>query len=121
MVYSAIVEGDGPFRWICLCRLTPSSVSLYWLTNTGGSSAQLYYEGRAAWGQPQVRSTVPTGVAVFRDDFSIRRLVEREHSVVWWSEFERGGRFAAMEAPDLLVEDIRGFFRPLRAPARPPH
>jgi pimeloyl-ACP methyl ester carboxylesterase len=91
-----------------------TNVTLYWLTNTGGSSAQIYYEGRSAWGQPAQRSVVPTGVAVFPDDFSIRRLVEREHTIVHWSEFDRGGHFAAMETPDLLVEDIRRFFRALR-------
>jgi hypothetical protein len=57
---------------------------------------------------------VPTGVAVFPDDFSIRRLVEREHTVVHWAEFDRGGHFAAMEAPDLLVGDVRTFFRRFR-------
>jgi epoxide hydrolase len=60
------------------------------------------------------RSTVPTGVAVFPDDFSVPRLVEREHTVVHWAEFDRGGHFAAMETPDLLVEDIRRFFRQYR-------
>jgi pimeloyl-ACP methyl ester carboxylesterase len=91
-----------------------TNVTLYWLTNTGGASAQLYYEGRSGWGQPAARSTVPTGVAVFPDDFSVRRLVEREHTVVHWSEFDRGGHFAAMEVPDLLVDDIRRFFRQVR-------
>jgi epoxide hydrolase len=91
-----------------------TNVTLYWLTDTGGSSAQIYYEGRSAWGQPAERSRVPTGVAVFPDDFSIRVLVEREHRVVHWTEFDRGGHFAAMETPDLLAGDIRAFFRGLR-------
>jgi pimeloyl-ACP methyl ester carboxylesterase len=91
-----------------------TNVTLYFLTNTGGSSAQMYYEGRSSWGQPEERSSVPTGVAVFPDDFSIRRLVEREHTIVHWSEFDRGGHFAAMEQPDLLVGDIRDFFRRFR-------
>lgn len=91
-----------------------ANVTLYWLTNTGGSSAQIYYEGRNAWGAAAEPSGVPTGVAVFPDDFSVRALVEREHKVVHWSEFDRGGHFAAMETPDLLVGDVRAFFRPLR-------
>jgi pimeloyl-ACP methyl ester carboxylesterase len=91
-----------------------TNITLYWLTNTGGSSAQIYYEGRSSWGQPVQRSAVPTGVAVFPDDFSIRRLVEREHTVVHWAEFDRGGHFAAMEAPDLLIGDVRTFFRMVR-------
>jgi hypothetical protein len=57
---------------------------------------------------------VPTGVAVFPLDVSIRRTIELEHTVVHWSEFGRGGHFAAMEAPDLLVDDVREFFSKLR-------
>ncbi|UHA75444.1 epoxide hydrolase family protein [Paenibacillus sp. 481] len=91
-----------------------TNVTLYWLTGTAGSSARIYKEGANAWGQPVHKSTVPTGVAVFPHDCSIRRLVEREHHVVHWSEFNRGGHFAAMEAPDLLVADIRKFFGQLR-------
>ena len=57
---------------------------------------------------------MPTGVAVFAEDVAIRRYAEREHTIVHWSEFDRGGHFAAMEAPDLLVDDVREFFRKLR-------
>lgn len=42
---------------------------------------------------------------------AIRRFVEREHAVVHWTEFDTGGHFAAMEVPDLLLGDIREFFR----------
>jgi epoxide hydrolase len=91
-----------------------TNVTVYWLTGTGGSSAQIYYEGRTSWGKPVQRSEVPTGVAVFPDDFSIRHLVEREHTIVHWSEFDRGGHFAAMETPYLLVGDVREFFRRFR-------
>jgi epoxide hydrolase len=91
-----------------------TNVSLYWLTDTAGSSARLYYEGAQAWGQVPERSDVPTGVAVFPMDITIKNIAEREHNVVHWSEFDRGGHFAAMEAPDLLTTDVRDFFRPLR-------
>lgn len=59
-------------------------------------------------------SDVPTGVAVFPTDPAIRRVLERRHRIVHWTEFDRGGHFAAMEAPDLLVQDLREFFRGLR-------
>jgi epoxide hydrolase len=91
-----------------------TNVSLYWLTRTAGSSARMYHESARLWGQPPERSEVPSGVAVFPNDPGIRRFDEREHNVVHWSEFDRGGHFAAMEAPDLLVGDVRAFFRPLR-------
>jgi len=57
---------------------------------------------------------VPTGVALFPGDSSIRRFAEREHTIVHWTEFDRGGHFAAMEVPDLLVGNVREFFRRLR-------
>jgi pimeloyl-ACP methyl ester carboxylesterase len=53
-------------------------------------------------------------VAVFPGDFGIRSIAERDDNVVHWSEFDRGGHFAAMEVPDLLVGDVRTFFRGLR-------
>ena len=46
---------------------------------------------------------------------AIRRLAERDYNVVHWTEFERGGHFAALEAPAFLVSDIRAFFRRLPA------
>jgi pimeloyl-ACP methyl ester carboxylesterase len=91
-----------------------TDVSVYWLTGTAGSAARLYHEDARTWGQAQPRSSVPTGVAVFPNDITIRPLAERDHNVVHWAEFSRGGHFAALEAPDLLVDDVREFFRPLR-------
>jgi microsomal epoxide hydrolase len=59
---------------------------------------------------------VPTGVAVFPREITppIRRFAEQSDNIVRWTEFGRGGHFAAMEVPDLLVGDVRDFFRPLR-------
>ena len=90
-----------------------TNVTVYWLTATAGSSARMYKES-TYWGTPQPSSGVPTGVAVFPGDATMRPLADREHNVVHWTEFERGGHFAAMEAPDLLVDDVRAFFRTLR-------
>jgi epoxide hydrolase len=97
-----------------------TNVTVYWLTGTAGSSARLYYEtARArAWGPPGWGDSpaVPTGVAVFPKEIAppIRRFAEQAENIVHWTEFDRGGHFAAMEEPDLLVGDVRGFFRPLR-------
>ncbi|MEU6077178.1 epoxide hydrolase family protein [Micromonospora sp. NPDC047074] len=90
-----------------------TNVMLYWLTGTAGSAANIYYESTHSrnWPTP---SAVPTGVAVFAEDIAIRRYAERGNTIVHWSEFDRGGHFAALEAPDLLVEDVRTFFRGLR-------
>jgi pimeloyl-ACP methyl ester carboxylesterase len=89
-----------------------TDVSIYWFTATAGPSAHTYYErfhDPAMWA-PRERGTVPTGVAVFPRDVSVRPLAEQVHNIVHWSEFDRGGHFAAMEAPDLLTSDIRAFF-----------
>jgi epoxide hydrolase len=56
------------------------------------------------------------GVAVFQDDFkSIRAFADRDNdNIVHWSEFPKGGHFASLELPDVVVQDIRAFFRTLR-------
>jgi pimeloyl-ACP methyl ester carboxylesterase len=91
-----------------------TNVMLYWLTGTAVSSAQMYYENMhsGSWGQQPGRT--PTGVAVFAEDVAIRRYAEYGNNIVHWSDFDRGGHFAAMEAPDLLVGDVRAFFRRFR-------
>ncbi|MFE1802163.1 epoxide hydrolase family protein [Streptomyces sp. NPDC059517] len=95
-----------------------TNVMLYWLTGTAGSSARVYYErahavGGNALAQP---STAPTALAVFpRDNFiPLRHQADRTNDIVRWTEFDRGGHFAAMEQPDLLVGDVRAFFRQVR-------
>ena len=62
---------------------------------------------------PLERSTVPTAVAVFTTDVTVRPFADKVHNVVRWSEFTRGGHFAALEAPDVLTADVREFFRGL--------
>jgi hypothetical protein len=90
-----------------------TNVMLYWLTATGASSAHLYYESAHSGNWP-TPSAVPTGVAVFAEDIPIQRFADQVNNIVHWSEFERGGHFAAMEAPDLLVDDVRTFFHRVR-------
>jgi pimeloyl-ACP methyl ester carboxylesterase len=91
-----------------------TNVMLYWLTRTAGSSGRLYYENMhgSSWGQQPGKT--PTGVAVFAEDVAIRRYSEYGNNIVHWSEFDSGGHFAAMDSPDLLVKDVREFFRRLR-------
>jgi microsomal epoxide hydrolase len=94
-----------------------TNASIYWFTGTAGSSTRMYYEsiGRGSVRSPDV-TAVPLGVANFPLEIATarRRWVERRNKLVHWSEFDRGGHFAALEEPDLLVGDIRTFFRPLR-------
>ncbi|MFF2550332.1 epoxide hydrolase family protein [Nocardia sp. NPDC058058] len=90
-----------------------TNIAALWFTNTIGSSMLLYKES-GQWGAEVPNSGVPTGVAVFPGNKTVRGVAESQHTVVHWSEFDRGGHFAAMETPDLLTADLRDFFRKLR-------
>ena len=92
-----------------------TNVSIYWLTNTAASAARFYYENKHAE-YPTGPTTVPIGLASFAYDFRpIRKFAERDHiNIVSWSEFDRGSHWATHDAPDLLIGDIRQFFRRLR-------
>ena len=75
-----------------------------------------YYADAHAQPPEKQPTTVPTGVAIFQNDFqSVRRFAERDHAnIVRWTHYDRGGHFAPRDAPDLLLEDLSEFFRPLR-------
>jgi pimeloyl-ACP methyl ester carboxylesterase len=91
-----------------------TNVSIYWFTRSGASAAGFLYESahsEAGWVPP---SDVPQGTAVFNADPILRRVMDPQRAMAHWSEFDEGGHFPAMEAPDLLVGDVRGFFRGLR-------
>ena len=96
-----------------------TNVMIYWLTQTIHSSTRLYYEERHhPWrlGKEE-KISVPTGFAAFPRELARppREWAERAYNVTHWTEMPAGGHFAAMEKPALLVEDIRAFFRKLRA------
>ncbi|MET9257551.1 epoxide hydrolase family protein [Streptomyces sp. NPDC003717] len=109
-------SGDLPEEAIARDRLL-TNVMLYWLTATAGSSARHYWEA-AHPSRPAcaTRPATPTGIAVFPADLArpVRRLAERDHHIVHWTELPRGGHFAAMEQPDLFTADVRSFFRRFR-------
>jgi epoxide hydrolase len=95
------------------------NVTLYWLTNTGGSSIRFYYEDARAPRPAQPTTgptTVPLAVAGFAGDFSgVRRFAERDHKniVQWTMHPEPGGHYAAHQEPEALTDDIRAFYRSL--------
>jgi hypothetical protein len=92
------------------------NASAYWLTGTVGSSIRRYHAEAHTDHRPTEPTSTPTGVAIFAEDFqSIRRLAERDHAnIVSWNRYDRGSHFAPHDAPDLLLEDLRQFFRGLR-------
>ena len=97
-----------------------TNIMIYWVSGCIGSSIRLYYEARRPGMLlrlgPGERVGVPTGYARFAVEITRppREWVERAFNLTHWSDFPRGGHFAALEEPELLVEDIRSFFRPLR-------
>lgn len=88
------------------------NVMLYWLTNSGASSARLYWEsfGSSRGGG---KVLVPTGVARFPEEIfkPPRSWCEAAYNITHWTEMPRGGHFAAFEQPELFVDDVRAFFR----------
>jgi pimeloyl-ACP methyl ester carboxylesterase len=95
-----------------------TQITLYWVTETINSANRLYYERDRhprAFG-PDDRVRVPTAVTNFPGDIDRppREWGERVYDVRRWTVMPRGGHFAALEEPELLAQDIRAFFRPLR-------
>ena len=90
-----------------------TNASIYWFTETAGSSARWYFEdAKSGAGDPDAMNPTPTGVAVLPYNFqSVRAIAERSNNIVHWSTLERGGHFAALDAPDFLVGDLRTYFR----------
>ncbi len=94
-----------------------TNVTLYWVTQTITSASRIYYESRRT---PATRPVgfieVPTGAAIFPKEISFtpRKWAEAQYNIVHWTVMPRGGHFAALEQPDLLVQDIRDFFAGLR-------
>jgi microsomal epoxide hydrolase len=95
-----------------------TNIMLYWVPETANSSCRLYCETmRAAKFPPtDFRVEVPTACAIFPHELirPPRAWVDRLYNVARWTAMPAGGHFAAMEEPELLVEDIRAFFRGLR-------
>jgi pimeloyl-ACP methyl ester carboxylesterase len=90
-----------------------TNVSIYWFTGTGASAARFLYETAHSteWGAP---GKAPQGWALFAAQPFVRAMMDPDHEIEHWSEFDRGGHFPAMEVPNLLVGDMREFFRGLR-------
>jgi epoxide hydrolase len=91
------------------------NVMLYWLPNTGASSARLYWESFVKRRMDPV--DVPTGVTLFpRELWRLPRawIEQRYTDLRHWSEPTTGGHFASLEQPETYLDELRAFFRPLR-------
>ncbi len=90
-----------------------TNVMIYWLTGTAGTAAYVGY-AQASWGPPPDSSGVPTAAIMFAHDVGIRRYAETSNNITSWVDVDRGGHFAALEEPVLLISDIREFFQQYR-------
>jgi pimeloyl-ACP methyl ester carboxylesterase len=96
-----------------------TNIMLYWVTQTIRSSFGYYGDMMTPKIQPGQHIEVPAAFARFPKDLlevdPPRELAERHLRIARWTVMPRGGHFAALEEPVLLAEDIREFFRPMRA------
>jgi len=97
-----------------------TNIMIYWVTETLNSSIRTYYENAHTSSPLEAGQhiEVPAGFALFPKEINLppREWAERSLRIQRWTQMPRGGHFASLEEPDLLVEDLRAFFRPLRSP-----
>ena len=93
-----------------------TNIMFYWLPNSIASAARIYYEAQRDGGFAVDKVEVPTAVAAFPKEVvpMVRGWVEPRFNLKHWTEMPRGGHFAALEEPELLLADIRDFFREFR-------
>ena len=96
-----------------------TNITIYWVTQTIGSSVRMYYDNqRGTWEMGKDEQVpAPAAVAVFPGEISRppKEWADRSYNVCRWTEMASGGHFAALEEPVLLAEDIRAFFRSYRS------
>ena len=90
------------------------NIMLYWLPNAGAGSARMYWESMSA---VDLQVEIPAGVSMFWNDITPipREWAERSFSnIVYWNDVEHGGHFAALEQPELFMDELRKCFRNFR-------
>ena len=96
-----------------------TTVTIYWVTQTIGSSVRMYKENQSSLWEMEQDEKVPTpaGMAMFPQEIAKppREWAERSYDVRRWTQMPRGGHFAALEEPELLAHEVREFFRPFRS------
>lgn len=108
---------DGDLETAVTREQLLANLTLYWVTGTINSSTRLYFESQKSGRFPPFdRVEVPTGCALFPGE--IIRMPEawakNLYNVTRFTRYDRGGHFAAMEEPDLFVDEVRAFFRTVR-------
>jgi epoxide hydrolase len=124
-------DHDGDVEKVFTKDQLLTNVMIYWVTNSGASSARIYQEGRHMGGtlnptpfpRPDARVTVPTGCGAFpwqydrratppgADLAAARKIAEARFNVIHFTQMDHGGHFPAMEQPQLWMNDLRAFLR----------
>ena len=116
MKFQDLTDNDGDFLHSVDRDTFLTDVTFYWVTGTVGSSMRIYREHRLAESDAAgPKMTTPVGYAVFPKEVAVapERWVDQYYNVVQRTEMPKGGHFAALEQPDLMVQDIRLFFAKL--------
>lgn len=104
-------DGDG-FGTVPIDRLL-DNVTIYWLTASGASSARLYWESHGSRRDTTTPITAPSAVSIFPAEMGKmpRPWVEARYTgLYYWNELPRGGHFASLEVPDVMVNELRAAF-----------
>ena len=111
LAWSELFESFGNGTSLVPLETILVEVGVAWFANAGAGMARSYVDHARAEGEPRVNHA-RTGVSVFADDFqTIRVLAERDNdAITQWTRHERGGHFAVLEVPELVVADLVTFF-----------
>jgi microsomal epoxide hydrolase len=137
--WQAWSDHDGDLEKVYTKDQLLTNIMIYWVTNSGTSSARLYYESRHVDGRlmptffetflpklPEGRVNAPTGCGTFPSQYDrrgipintntavARKAAEARYNVVYFTISPRGGHFPALEQPQVWVDDIRAFYRERR-------
>jgi microsomal epoxide hydrolase len=112
--FQLLTDNNGDFLTAVDRDTFLTDVTLYWVTDTVGSAMRIYREHRLTRedAAPSPRLETPVGYADFPREVAVPpfRWITQTYNVVQKTEMPRGGHFAALEQPDLLLDDIRKFF-----------
>ena len=115
--FQDLTDNDGDFLHSVDRDTFLSDVTLFWVTGTVGSSMRIYRERELAnRDEARTKLKTPVAYAVFPKEVAVapERWIDQYYNVVQRTEMPRGGHFAALEEPDLMVQDIRKFFAKLK-------
>ncbi|GAA4963241.1 epoxide hydrolase family protein [Actinoplanes utahensis] len=120
-LFQDVTDNDGDPETVIDRDEILDDIMLYWLPNAAASAARLYWEERQSSAEhtgSRPPNPVPAGFSIFPGEAvqASRRWIERRYeTVLHYARLDRGGHFAALEQPDILTDQIRTTFRPLRA------